>query len=88
MLISLRDSAADLGLSSLQKLISSFLCNTHILDKMSSQPSIHYDNMPMQYTAIFHRCKNNNFHMKNCDIFLISASNIAAEEIRCALEDI
>ena len=25
------------------------------------------------YTAMFHGCKNINFHMKNCDIFLIFA---------------
>ena len=25
----------------------------------------HYENMPMQYTAIFHGCKNVNFQMKN-----------------------
>ena len=31
---------------------------------------------PMQYTAIFHGCKNDNFQMKNCDIFLIFAQNI------------
>ena len=30
----------------------------------------------MQYTAIFHGCKNDNFQMKNCDIFLIFAHNI------------
>ena len=24
----------------------------------------HYDNMPMQYTAIFHGCKNDNFQLK------------------------
>ena len=36
----------------------------------------HYENMPMQYTAIFHGCKNDNFQMKNCDIFLIFAQNI------------
>ena len=36
----------------------------------------HYDNTPMQYTAIFHGCKNDNFHMKNCDIFFIFAQNI------------
>ena len=23
----------------------------------------------MQYTVIFHSCKNDNFQMKNCDIF-------------------
>ena len=37
---------------------------------------IRYENTPMQYTAIFHRCKNDNFQMKNCDIFLIFAQNI------------
>ena len=31
----------------------------------------HYDNTPMQYTAIFLRRKNDNFQMKNCDIFLV-----------------
>ena len=35
-----------------------------------------YENTPMQYTEIFHSCKNDNFQMKNCDIFLISAQNI------------
>ena len=30
----------------------------------------------MQYTAIFHGCNNDNFQMKNCDIFLILAQNI------------
>ena len=37
---------------------------------------LHYANMPVQYTAIFHGCKNDNFQLKNCDIFLIFASNI------------
>ena len=36
---------------------------------------IHYANTPMQYTVIFHGCKNN-FQMKNCDIFLVFALNI------------
>ena len=36
----------------------------------------HYENMPMQYTAIFRGRKNDNFQMKNCDIFLIFAQNI------------
>ena len=27
----------------------------------------------MQYTAIFHGCKNDNFQMTNCDIFLVFA---------------
>ena len=37
---------------------------------------LHYANMPMQYTAIFHGCKNANFQMKNYNIFLIFAQNI------------
>ena len=36
----------------------------------------HYENMPMQYTAIFHGCKNVHFEMKICNIFLIFAQNI------------
>ena len=36
----------------------------------------HYANMSVQYTAIFHGCKNNNFQMKIFDIFLIFAQNI------------
>ena len=36
----------------------------------------HYNNTPMQYTAIFHRCKNYNFQMKNCYIFLIFAQKV------------
>ena len=37
--------------------------------------SLHYANTPMQYTAIFHGCKNDNFQMKNYDIFLFVAQN-------------
>ena len=40
------------------------------------QTSLHYENTPMQYTAIFHGCKNDNFQMKNINIFLIFAQNI------------
>ena len=35
-----------------------------------------YTNMPMQYTAIFHACKNEIFLLKNYEIFLIFAQNI------------
>ena len=35
-----------------------------------------YENMPMQYTTIFHGRKNDNFQMKNYDSFLIFAQNI------------
>ena len=38
--------------------------------------SKHYENTSIQYTAIFHGCKNDIFQMKNCDIFLIFAQNI------------
>ena len=36
----------------------------------------HYANMSVQYTAIFHGCKNDNFQMKIFDSFLIFAQNI------------
>ena len=35
---------------------------------------LHYENMPMQYIAIFYGCKNDNFQMKIFVIFLIFAS--------------
>ena len=38
--------------------------------------NVHYANLSVQYTAIFHGCKNGNFHMKKCEIFLIFAQNI------------
>ena len=40
------------------------------------QLSSHYANTPMQYTAIFHGCKNVHFQMKVFNIFLIFAQNI------------
>ena len=39
-------------------------------------PKRHYANMSVQYTAIFHGCKNDNFQMNFFDIFLIFAQNI------------
>ena len=36
----------------------------------------HYANIPMQYTAIFHGCKNENFQLKSFDYFNIFAQNI------------
>ena len=36
----------------------------------------HYANMSVQYTAIFHGCKNVYFQMKIFNIFLIFAQNI------------
>ena len=32
----------------------------------------HYENTPMQYTAIFLGCKNDNFQMKNVTFFLFT----------------
>ena len=41
----------------------------------------HYANTPMQYTTIFHGCKNENVQMKNCNIFLIFAQKIDCEAV-------
>ena len=38
--------------------------------------NVHYANTPIQYTEIFHGCKNVNFQMKSFNIFLIFAQNI------------
>ena len=38
-------------------------------------PGVHYKNLPMQYRKKF-GCKNENFHWKIFDIFLIFAQNI------------
>ena len=38
--------------------------------------TLHYENTPMQYTAIFHGCKNVHFQIKFSNIFLIFAQNI------------
>ena len=36
----------------------------------------HYENTPIQIYRIFYHQKNENFQIKNSDIFLISAQNI------------
>ena len=36
----------------------------------------HYANMSVQYTEIFHGCKNDNFQLKFFDYFYIFAQNI------------
>ena len=48
----------------------------HLLTAAFTESPYHYAYMPVQYTAIFHGRKNDNFQMKNCDIFLIFAQNI------------
>ena len=37
---------------------------------------LHYENTPMQHTAIFQGRKNDNFHLKMFDYILIFAQNI------------
>ena len=54
----------------------SLLVMTSVDVFLASKGSYHYANTPMLYTAFFHDCKNVNFQMKNCDIFLIFTQNI------------
>ena len=42
---------------------------------VSARVGLHYEKTPMQYTAIFHGFKNDNFLMKKFDSFLIFAQN-------------
>ena len=44
-----------------------------ILPASDEQIVMHYANMSVQYTAIFHGCKNGNFQMKKCEkkLFLL-----------------
>ena len=45
----------------------------------NNEPAVsgmHYENTPIQYIAICGGCKNVNFQMTNCDIFLMFAQNI------------
>ena len=44
--------------------------------QMLSNKTIHYKNLPMQYTKILLALKFENFQLKNFDIFLIFAQNI------------
>ena len=37
---------------------------------MRAHKPTHYENTPMQYTAIFHGCKNNNFQLIFFTIFI------------------
>ena len=47
-----------------------------VLQKDPAFNTTHYENMPMQYKAIFHGCKIDNFQMIFFNIFLIFAQNI------------
>ena len=55
-------------------LIKQFMLIDSYLAKLSL--FTHYENTPMQYTAIFHGCKNVHFQMKTFKIFLTVAQNI------------
>ena len=57
------------------------LLERHMLSHTREKPLSHYANMSVQYTAIFHGCKNDNFQMKFFDIFLIFAQNIDCEAV-------
>ena len=48
----------------------------HVIHLAAPIPVSHYANMSVQYTAIFHGCKNVNFQMKKYNIFQIFAQNI------------
>ena len=48
----------------------------YIIGIIACREGYHYANTPMQYTAIFHGCKNVNFQMKKYNVFLIFAQNI------------
>ena len=54
------------------------LCPSAFLRKGGGQKQalLHYENLPMQYTENILVVKNENFHWKNFDIFLIFAQNI------------
>ena len=53
---------------------------SYSLDELANKKRIrqidNYVNMPMLYTEIVFGCKNENFHWKKIDIFLIFAQNI------------
>ena len=47
-----------------------------IMGKRRQANIMHYEYTPMQYTAIFHGCKNDNVQFKLFDYFHIFAKNI------------
>ena len=51
-------------------------CNFCISRAFIEIMQTHYENTPMQYTAIFHSCKNDNFRLKCFDYFHFFAQNI------------
>ena len=57
-------------------LIKAFQNLNPMCNESQQNACIHYKNRPMQYIAKKFRCKNENFHWKTFDIFLIFAKNI------------
>ena len=55
---------------------SSKFNNQYFMMHSACKMHTHYDNMPMQYTVIFHGCKNGKFSDKNRESVLIFAPNI------------
>ena len=50
-----------------------YCCILHGRVCVMSTNEMHYDNTPMQYTAICHGCKNGNLQMKKVIFFLFFA---------------
>ena len=64
-----------------EKLTKSLLDDSHVTSTRPYVPYLqkyqsHYENTPMQYIENFFGCKNEDFHWKNFDFFLIFAQNI------------
>ena len=59
----------------MSKVYAFIVCHLRI-DPLRKTQNCHYANMSVQYTAIFHCCKNDNFQMKFFVIFLIFVQNI------------
>ena len=56
--------------------VSTNLWTVCVHDVNITLPRMHYENTPMQYTAIFNGCKNDNFQLNFFDYFHIFAQNI------------
>ena len=56
--------------------VFSYVCANNRLVQTAGKKDAHYANTPMQYTAIFHGCKNVNFQIKNYNIFLFCSKTL------------
>ena len=55
----------------MRRSIFGLLWGMYVHARRSPLETLHYENMSVQYTAIFHGCKNYNFQMNIFDIFPI-----------------